>query len=181
MLGLGLMISACNKDKGSKECVWLMETSSMTASVCKMSSPTAWEDCATLTATDSLSWSQLQMGLIFDASYLQNESCSTPHDSLTGRIAGLDLIGLDDYNSTYTAGENLNSIAQVRVQLPGGFYSTPVSLTDWLATTPICTMQIRLYLAEAPDHAAPQHFRLVYRESDGTTYTVDTPAVLLKP
>ena len=181
MLGLVLVTSACNKDKGANECVWLMETTSMTASICKMSAPTAWEDCTALAAADTVPWSHLQMGLNFGTNYLQNESCSSPRDSLTGCIATIDLTVLENYNSTYTAGANINAITQVRVLLPNGSYSAAQPLAAWLATNPVCTPQARLYLTTAPDSPAPRHFRIVYRESDGTTYTVDTPIAVIIP
>jgi len=179
LLSVALM-SACHKEKGKEECIWSRETTAMSAGICKMASPTSWDDCSTVHTGDTVPYQLFQLALHFESCYLPYEVCSTPRDSIIGNIASLQVIALNTYNAEHQIGDTLNDIMNVRALDYLGAFSSLKALVTYLGSQPACTSDIGLFFTQAPAAAGTQAFRLVYSETDGTLFTAETMGVVMQ-
>jgi hypothetical protein len=171
---------SCHRDKGTDECVWTKETTAMTSSTCKMSSSTSYDNCSTITSTDSVPYALLQVVVVLQTQYLPYEVCSSPRDSIVGNIAKITVISLNDYNSAYISGDTINAICNTRYLTNLGSFSVINSLGNYLLAQPVCTPELRLYLTQGPTISSVQNFRIIYTETGGRSFTVETGNVLIK-
>ncbi|MGC9331636.1 MAG: hypothetical protein ACP5DZ_07150 [Bacteroidales bacterium] len=186
---LSIVFVAC-PDPIYKECTWEARTTKMLLNVCK---PESYNipvyECDALKELDSCSYDSLRINLSFEAEILPNqETCSSPHDSLIGFIYELYVISINDYNDEFKAFDTLNSILDITYMEPIGAHGkyemieSPINLQGYLSEKPVpCTPSIFMFLNTPPDTTRLQQFIIEYEEEDGTKYQDTTPAIYVKP
>ncbi len=181
-----ILINSCEKPKGDEECTWTKEIVNMNTGICKMKTQTSYENtygsCIALDSLDSCVYNLLEIGMSFETIYLTQSHCSSPKDSIVGKIEDIIVICKNDYNTSYKKDDTLNSILKVIYTNPNGVNTTvPVLLNDYLQGNPICSNGISLFLTQSPDSTSLQSFKIIYKETDGTIYTDSTNIIYLEP
>lgn len=171
------------------ECTWEARTTNMSLNVCKSELyDTPIYECEELQEYDSCSYDSLRINMFFDAEILPDqETCSSPHDSLIGFIEELLIICIKDYNNEYKSYDTINFIINVAYTKPIGLHGkyemieSPISLQAYLTDNPLCTPSIYMFLNIPPDTTRLHQFIIVYEEDDGTKYQDTTVPVYIKP
>jgi len=178
--------NSCKKPKGDEECTWEREIINMHIGVCKMQTTTSYEDvygtCIGLDSIDSCRYDFIKIGISFDFTYLSQNNCSSPKDSIVGKIDEIIVVCENNYNSSYLSDDTINDILNVIYTKPNGMIiTTPVSLLDYLQNDPICSNGIKLFLTQPPGALSLQSFKIIYKETDGTIFSITTKPIYVIP
>ncbi|MEA3496938.1 MAG: hypothetical protein U9R42_13010 [Bacteroidota bacterium] len=177
-----LTITGNSCQNGYEMCTWEMETTDMNVYLGKMENPTSYDLTTHIDKLDYCKYNLLRISFKFDSKYLSHEFCSTPRDSLVGRIEDILLICNNDYNELYKTGDTLNSIIDIIYRKTNGMMTkSRLSLESYLSIKPICTFHAYLFLNHPPDTTSIQSFKLFYKETDGTTFTDTTETIYITP
>jgi len=183
IIALTVLVNSCRKPKGNEECTWKLKTTGMVCGTCKMPSSNDYKQykCNNLDSLDTCSYNLFLLTTYFNGEYLSHEMCSTPKDSIVGKISNITLICNYDYNQNFKKDDTINSILKVVYQqYNGGITDTPIMLDNYLVSNPICTGYINFLLTQPPDSTSIQSFKIIYKEDDGTQYQAETKPIYIK-
>lgn len=181
---LVIYTNSCRKP--SDECTWTRTLTNMHTGLCKMQSPTSYEDtygaCTGIDSFDTCKYDHLKIGLTFESVYISQNHCSSPKDSIIGKIENIVIICENDYNNYYKSNDTINDILNViYTKTTGMFITSPVPLNDYLQTEPICSIRINLFFSQPPSIASIQYFKIIYKETDGTIFSATTKPIYVTP
>ena len=177
---------SCRRPMGLESCTWTKEISGMGTEICKMKTQTSYENdynsCSILDSLDTCQYNLLEIKILFETKYLQTDFCSSPHDSMVGNIKNITVLSAFNYNTTHKKNDTLNDILSVVYSHPNfENTTTPIPLNEYIQNKPHCTNVIHLSLTQPPDTTSLQSFVIIYKETDGTTFTDTTKAIYVTP
>ena len=112
---LTMLGNSCTKP--IEECTWTKEITNMNIGICKMETQASYEDtygsCIALDSMDSCVYNLLKIGMSFESTYLTQSHCSSPKDSIVGKIEDIIIICKNDYNISYKKNDTINNILNV--------------------------------------------------------------------
>jgi hypothetical protein len=169
-----------------EECTWERKTTGMIGFVAKGDKSIITDDYSHnfiyLNINDTCSYDSLIINLHFNTEYISQKTCSSPQDSIVGKIRKLNIFCINKYNDNFIENSLLNSFIDVFYEKENGMMSQePIFLDSYLAIDPICNASIELFLNLPPDTTRLQQFIIEYEEDDGTKYQDTTQSIYVKP
>ncbi len=169
------------------ECTWLRKTTDMIVGVCEGNISNITDDyshscCSNLNIYDTCIYDSLIIKLHFNWEYISREVCSSPHDSVIGRIKKINIYTINRYNDDFTENSLLNPIFDIFYEKGIGMMSKePIAFDYYLNNDPICNTDMELFLNIPPDTTSLQQFIIEYEEDNGTHYQDTTIPIYIKP
>lgn len=172
--------------KPSDGCTWQRTLTNMHTGLCRMQTPTSYEEtygaCIGIDSLDTCKYDYLKIRLTFESAYVSQNTCSSPQDSIIGKIEDIIVICENDYNDNYKINDTINDILNVIYTNSKGMpIASPLPLNDYLQTNPICSDGIDLFLSQPPNITSTQSFKIYYKETDGKMFSATTVPIYIMP
>ena len=179
-----ILTNSCRKP--SDECTWTRTLTNMHTGLCKMQTTTSYEDtyeaCSGMDSLDTCKYNYLKIGLRFESIYISQNICSSPKDSIIGKIEDIIIICENDYNNYFKINDTINDILNVIFTKTTGMpITSPLPLNDYLHTEPLCSNRIYLFLTQPPSATSIQSFKIIYKETEGTIFSATTKPIYVTP
>jgi transposase-like protein len=141
-----------------------------------------YEACSGMDSLDTCKYNYLKIGLRFESIYISQNICSSPKDSIIGKIEDIIIICENDYNNYFKINDTINDILNVIFTKTTGMpITSPLPLNDYLHTEPLCSNRIYLFLTQPPSATSIQSFKIIYKETEGTIFSATTKPIYITP
>ncbi len=180
IIALTVLVNSCKKPKGDEECTREVQTTDMNLYLKPRIDTIGLElDYGVIEEYSEVKYNKFAISLNFGVKKVSDNVCSTPTDSVIGRIDNINVI-VNYLSNNDTITDTINSL--VKYNIPYINNSSEFDdLSNIKVNNPLCSGGINLYFNTVTDTNFLQFFTIEYYEIDGTFFTGTTKPIYLRP
>jgi len=169
--------NSCRKIYGPKSCFIEKSLTGINLLTGKLKSSSSYNTKEPLFENDTSCYDLYRISMALETKIINEGVCSKPIDSIIGKLDHIYIICSNYYNQSFSTNDTINEIITVVYSLN---QKEPVALNEYLKLEQ-GNKGLFFFLSAPPDSINLQEFIVIYKESNGNTYSDTTTAVYITP